>query len=232
MATRRAIALDLDRFRYTYDENRATTKANGKPIIRSNDYGVGSFETGYDTVNVSGEPEKCHMVCTVCLGLPRYPIELRHCGHVFCFVCITRTLNYGSPITNSPGAPCPCCKHTFLMSSIVEFKRSSRALQNIYNTFDVRCVYGCGRVCSPRAMLEHETWECTQRPVGCINDGCGVLLTDAQMEQHLVVCPRRFVYCNSCMLPRRLNGTGHNCLRTMRETLKGMQSFFPPYVSN
>lgn len=230
MAARSEISLNLERFRYTYDDRRKTTKANGKPIIRSNDYGATNFETGFDTAYVNGDPGKCLMVCSICLCLPRYPVELRQCGHVFCFLCVLRNLNYQPSRLESEGAPCPVCKVTYLMSSIVEFKRTSQALQNIYNGFDVRCVYGCGHLCSPKAMIEHEIWGCPRRPVGCIFDGCGELLPDQQMEQHLDTCQRRFVFCNSCMLPRRFNGTGHNCLTTACATLKGMHTLFIIYL--
>ena len=218
-----SIATDLQRFRYTFDEPRETSKPNGKPLLRGNDYGLPAFETGFDVANVDGNPEKCLMVCSICLCVPRYPIELRRCGHVFCFLCILRNLNFASP---SSGALCPNCKRSYLMSSIIEFNRTSQALQNIYNGFDVHCVYGCGHVCSPTAMLEHETWACPQRPVGCINEGCGRLLPDLEMEAHLEVCAKRSIYCYNCFLPQRFDGVGHNCLQSSRETIRGMPNFF------
>jgi len=224
MAGRSSISLDLERFRFSYEEDREHTKPNGKPILRSNDFGLPAFETGYDVVNVIGNPETASMVCTICLGLPRYPVELRKCGHVFCFLCSMRNINFQPGYMPSAGAPCPNCKRQYLSSSIVEFKRSSQALQNIYNGFDVRCVYGCGHICSPTAMLEHETWACPLRPVGCIFERCGVLLNDTAMEAHLDVCPKRMVFCSTCFLPRKFDGTGHNCLRSTRTTIRGMKT--------
>ena len=223
MAGRSAISLNLERFRCSYgEEDRETNKPNGKPIIRSNDYGNPAFETGFDTANVIGNPDQALMVCGVCLCLPRYPIELRRCGHIFCFMCAMRTLNFQPGHDLSDGAPCPNCKRQYLAGSIVEFKHTSVALQNIYNGFDVRCGYGCGHVCSPKAMLEHETWVCPKRPVGCIFDRCGALLQDQAMEAHLDVCPKRLIYCNSCFLPRKFDGTDHSCLLSNRETIRGI----------
>ena len=69
-----SIAAELHRFRYSYDEHdepRENTKPNGKPVLRSNDYGLPAFETGFDIANVDGNPEKCLMMCSICLCVPR-----------------------------------------------------------------------------------------------------------------------------------------------------------------
>ena len=216
----------LDRFRYNAEEPRDTSKSNGKPILRSNDYGTGAFETGFDLDKVSGDPGRSLMVCGVCLCLPRYPIELSKCGHIYCYICAMRTLNFQSPISPAFGAPCPNCKQTFVSSNIVEFKRDSQALQNIYNGYDIRCIYGCGYICAPTAMLEHENWVCTQRPVHCINEHCDAVLSDRLLESHLEVCTKRMIYCATCTLPRKLDGRGHNCERTSRDTIRGIISKF------
>ena len=228
MAGRSSNWLNLDRFRYTGGDEaeRDYTKPNGKPVIRSSEYGAPSFETGFDLCNVVGNPEKCLMQCGVCLCLPRYPVELSHCGHVFCFICAMRTINFQPADSITGGAPCPNCKRLFMVGSIVAFKRDSQALQNIYNGFDIRCVYGCPHVCSPSSMLEHEVWACPERPVACIYKHCRTVLPDKAMEAHLDLCPHRLVYCGGCFLPRKFDGTDHSCVLSSRETIRGTLIYY------
>ena len=221
MAADKVRSLNLERFRCTYDNDREANKPNGKPIIRSSDYGTPAFETGYDLANVIGNPERCLMQCGVCLCLPRYPIELQSCGHIFCFMCAMRTINFQPMGYHSTGAPCPTCKSHYYISNIVDIKRSSQALLNIYNGFDIRCGYGCGQVCSPKLMMDHETWVCPRRPVRCIFDSCDTILPDTEMEAHLDECSQRLVYCNGCYLPRKLDGSDHSCAQSSRQTIRG-----------
>lgn len=210
----------LQQFRY--EEPSIKHKANGKPILRSMDFGLATFEIGYAPENVTTDITNSPFMCSVCFGLPRYPVELKQCGHMFCLLCI---LKAAPPYAHST-PQCPYCKTECNANlDLIVLGNGSRALQNMYLSFEVRCHYGCGHVSSPQAMLEHETWQCRKRRVGCINDGCSTALPDDQMEQHLEICPRRLIYCNHCMLPRRLHSPKHNCITTCRETLRGMLSY-------
>ena len=209
-------------FHFTEFIAPAELNPNGRPVLRNIHYGTERFEIGYDLSNVIGDVQRVNMQCSICLNFPRYPIELRRCGHVFCYLCVLRNISANMPRSYTEGAPCPICKTDYFVSGIIPFGRSSQALLNLYNSFDVRCVYNCGNVSSPRMMHEHENWQCPLRPVACINHGCGAVLTDQQMMAHLDTCPLRSVYCNSCCMPKLHNSTSHVCPTTTNDILRGM----------
>ena len=214
-----SLRIGLQQFKY--EEPAITSKPNGKPIMRSMDFGLPKFEIGFAPENVTTDISNSPFRCGVYFGLPRYPIELKQCGHIFCKLCILRA---AAPY--SVGGPqCPYCKRPCNCSrDVIDFANGSMALQHMYLSFEVRCYYGCGHISTPTAMLEHETWQCPQRRVGCLNDGCSTILPDVQMEAHLDTCPKRFVYCNSCLLPKRFDTAQHNCVNTCSETLRGMHA--------
>ena len=192
-------------------------KPNGFPILRSVDQ---ECETGWDTNDVVEFQDKCPFVCSICRGFPRYPIELRECGHIFCYFCIAKVKRS----TNETGIrlpkKCPNCRVYFTKYDIINFEMASAALRSIYSTYEIRCPYQCGYVSSPKAILKHETMDCKYRPVLCTSHGCHTVLPDEQMQQHLAECTKRFVHCNKCRLPMVVNNVNHKCIDANRESVK------------
>ena len=193
-------------------------KPNGFPIQRSVDQ---ECDTGWDTNYIVEFHDKCPFICSICKGFPRYPIELKQCGHIFCYFCIAKVKR-----TNENGFPlpkkCPNCRVYFSKYDIVTFAMTSAALNGIYSSYDIRCPYECGHISSPKAMIEHETMECKHRPVLCTSHGCHKVLPDDEMQQHLVECTKRFVYCTKCRLPMVVNNKNHKCVDSNRESVKRM----------
>jgi len=206
-------------------------KPNGLPILLSND---SECETGFDTSLIVGYNDKCPFICTVCKGFPRYPNELRKCGHVFCYDCISQVRSTIDENGHRIPKKCPNCRSVFKTDDIFPFEMTSSALNNIYSSYEIRCPYLCGHVSSPKSMIDHETWTCKLRPVKCTSKDCQIVLPDEQMESHLDNCPKRFVYCNQCQIPMRVNNKEHKCVSPNRETVKCMHliNFFVIYIIN
>ena len=211
---------NLQRFRFM--DRAAATKPNRQTILCSSGFGTTNLEVGYAPENVvlTVEPESCPFMCKVCKGLPRYPVEIKKCGHLFCSFCIFRVLRERSlHCFTLMTAACPICKKNFSSPDVLEIAKTSLCLYNLYLAIDVRCTYGCAHICSPKAMLEHETWQCRRRPVKCPNSGCNYETPDEDMEHHLDVCPSRLVYCSICRLPKRASES-HECIGALRATIQ------------
>jgi len=207
---------------FRYEERNERTKPNGQPILCSTGFGTANLESGFPPENlvVPNGPENCPFICSVCHGLPRYPVEIKKCGHLFCSFCISRVLRERAlhcfTILTSA---CPMCKIHFSTPDVVEIVKTSKFLYNLYCAIDVRCTYGCTHICSPKAMLEHETWQCTRRPVKCPNSGCNYETPDEDMEHHLNLCPSRLIYCSLCRLPKRASES-HECIGALSSTIQ------------
>jgi len=206
---------------FQYEERREKTKPNGKPILCSTQCGTAELECGFPAENIiSTTPvEDCPFLCPICKGLPRYPVEIKNCGHLFCRCCIHQVLrSSGAYDVTVAIAECPICKKLFSHKDSIDISSSSRCLYNLYNSTDLRCTYGCSHTSSPSGMLEHESWECERRPVRCPNSGCKHQATDTDMEKHLDQCPNRRLYCPQCRLPKRASDK-HNCVSALRATI-------------
>ena len=189
-------------------------KSTGKPMLISEEQ---NFEIGFSSNLVISNPASKQFECTICKGLPRFPVELSTCGHIFCYECMSH-LPWSNE--NNSSLPCPNCELSFHQTDAYGIELSSRALQNIYSSLDVRCPYQCGYVSSPKAMIDHETWKCTNRPVKCTSKGCDVILPDNQMESHFDECPERYIFCQNCRIPIKHSVTPHHCIPPNAQKLK------------
>lgn len=212
--------------RFRYDPRFGTKKPNGQPILQCTQYGSTEFEVGFapealQLVTSDSNPESsCKFICSICKGIPRYPTELRKCGHLFCSFCIHHTLRQRGNIgIATVSAACPMCKRQFTLGDICEIESSSRFLFRLYTELDIRCTHGCSHTCSPPAMLEHETWQCRRRRVRCPNSACNHESSDEDMERHLETCQQRIVYCTGCRLPKRVSDVTHDCIRALSDTI-------------
>ena len=200
-------------------DKRALVKPSGQPVLCTSQIGTIDLECGYPPENVVGGADKCHFICHICKGCPRYAVELRRCGHLFCRFCIFRVLReLNIHSFTLVMASCPVCKEFFASADVLEIKTTSVCLFNLYNATDIRCTYGCQHIWSPTAMMEHETWNCRRRPVKCPNTGCKYQSTDEEMEAHLDMCPQRIIYCVKCRLPKRAS-EGHDCCAALTSTI-------------
>ena len=202
------------------NEILSTPKPNGLPLLKSVDYPCPDQTHGWPRESIVGGFEKCPFICSICLGLPRYPVKLKGCGHSFCLACIGLIADGHRNFMKVFN--CPNCQKRFTNCDVHGFKRRSNCLYNVYKALDVRCTYGCGKVGSPPLMLKHECIECSKRPVSCPHPGCKVDLPDAEMEAHLTICEQRAIFCNRCKLPKPVTEKKHKCLKAMKDTINSM----------
>lgn len=207
------------------------TKPNKKPYLKSIDYNEDKQQSGWSLELVKCGKDACPFICSICLGLPKFPVEILSCGDTFCFDCIgaliLRNIEEHS-IYNS--GRCPNCKDLFETKDIQAFEEVSKALYRVYTSIDVSCSYGCGLITSTKSLVKHEMWECRKRPVKCPN-GCNKVLPDTEMEAHLDECEHRLVYCNKCKLPKILSEKKHACVKALTDTINRM-FVCPHYVMN
>ena len=197
----------------------AKPKANGKEWIKSRDYFFGSQQIGWSVDQLKDGKDSSPFICSICLGVPKFPMEVLTCGDSFCFDCIgeylLRTMKEKSLL-----APfyCPNCKEEFEEDDIVYFQNFSKALYRVFTSIDVRCSYGCGLVMSTKSLIKHEMWECTKRPVKCPNN-CRQLLPDDEMDGHIGECDHRLVICNKCKQPKLFSEKKHPCVKALTDTI-------------
>ena len=199
-------------------------KPNGLPVLKSQDYFSPETTRAWPSECIVGGVEKCPFICSICLGLPRYPVELQSCGHFFCECCVGVIVKARSNFSNPK--KCPKCQRDIISDDILHLRRRSQCNYNEYNALEVRCFYGCGKVSSPSAMLKHECVECTKRPVKCTHPTCNIQLPDSEMESHLPICEHRSIFCNRCKLPMPCTQKKHNCVHELTNTIKSMKYIF------
>ena len=192
-------------------------KPNGLPVLKSIDYKDSDNTPGWAKECIVGGVNRCPFICTICRGFPRYPIELQKCGCCFCEVCI-----YGVMAAKSVQAKCPNCNKAFDGRDLFGFHQLSSCLFRVFTSIDVRCSYGCGLVASPPNMLLHESVRCQKRPVACPHPGCDKVLPDCEMDEHIVLCEHRAIFCSRCLLPKPAGVKKHACIKSLSRMLHRM----------
>ncbi len=198
------------------------SKFNGQPYLKCNDYLDENSQLGWSKDLIKAGADSCPFLCSVCRGLPKFPIEIKSCGDTFCFDCIRDVIRTAASTTGFRSiASCPNCACIFNSEDLEHFETRSRALYRIYTAIDVSCSYGCGYSSSTKWLPHHEMWKCPKRPVTCPN-GCLLTLPDKEMEAHFNICEARLVYCNKCRLPKLISEKKHNCVKAFTDTMNCM----------
>lgn len=168
----------------------ATPKPSSMPHISSVEYLQDSKQLGWSEDLLKNGKGSCPFICNICLGIPRFPVEIISCGDSFCYDCISEFVrrqigvNYLSPLE------CPKCNYRFELEHVKLFEDSSKALYRVFTSVEVSCSYGCGHVASTEELVVHEMWMCPKRPVTCPK-GCTKVLPDDEMELHMGICVHR-----------------------------------------
>ena len=196
------------------------------PRIPHKDINTNDFEAGFDEKYIVG-PLPCNsLICSCCFGIPRHPITLNTCGHMFCESCILINLE------KSPGArthnngrrsvPCPICRKRYSQENILLFKYFQFWAQNIYNQIVVKCPHDCGFSGTPESVDDHQVYECAQRPICCPFPGCTFVgEAHAVAKEHFQACKERRYYCAKCQLPCQATPENpHDCVFELQEALR------------
>ena len=205
------------------------------PRIPHKDINTVTFETGFDENLLVGALPCDMLICSCCMGVPRFPSMLSGCGHIFCEGCISNTLQ------KAPGhhhnrsgfrtAPCPNCRTQFDRTNILFFSDFQKLSQNMFAQIVVRCPQECGFNGTPAVVDDHQVYTCPKRPINCPFKGCN-LVGEAQMMtlEHFPSCLNRQMYCPKCLLPCQATlDAPHDCILTLQEALRG--SFTSTYLS-
>ena len=169
-------------------------------------------------------------ICTICFGIPKRPIILRGCGHLFCQACIERNSQsnngeiFGKVFTSNK---CPNCNGWFCQADAKEFEAQDPWTQRVFKSLQLKCLYECGFKGNSFEMDPHQSFDCLKRKVMCSGGDSGMTMDyDKLRDDHIKKCPKVVIYCERCMLPvRREKMTSHDCLDRMAQALKGTHYF-------
>ena len=192
------------------------------PNSNLNDY---NYEQGFDEqLLVNSEYADCFS-CPICHGIPRNPVIIKLCGHFFCECCLKKQF---LPVNYVPDDPdmiqCAVCKGCFQQSHLIAFEDFYTPVKKAYHLVRLRCPNGCPFIGDPQEMDRHQSFQCDLREVRCPSIGCEVTMPFHQLrDEHVAVCPKLMIYCNSCLLPvKHEQRNQHNCKERMAAAIEGI----------
>jgi len=193
------------------------------PNSKLNDY---NYEQGFDEhLLVNIEYADCFS-CPICHGIPRSPVIIKLCGHLFCECCLAKQFEAAKleDYDERDVIQCAVCKGHFQESHVLPFEHFYTAVKKAYHLVRLRCPNGCAFIGDPQEMDHHESFQCVQREVRCPSKGCEVKMPFHQLrDEHITVCPKVMIYCESCLLPvTREHLKDHNCKERMAAAIKGI----------
>ena len=193
------------------------------PNNELNDY---SYQQGFDEqLLINSEYADCFS-CPICHGIPRNPVIIKHCGHFFCECCVEKQqASVNADYHEIQGwLQCAVCKKEFHPHDSLPFEKTITSFKKVYHLVRLRCPYGCNFIGDPQEMDRHQSFQCELREVNCPSVGCKMALPFHQLrDEHVAVCPKLMIYCQSCLLPvKREQVPQHNCKERMAIAIKGM----------
>ena len=190
------------------------------------DINLAGYNTGFEESQAVDRGINGSFICTICLGIPKRPIILPRCGHLFCQACIEKVSQskkveiFGKVFSSNT---CPNCKSSFSQNDTKEFEAQDPWAQRVFKSLQLKCLYECGFKGNSFEMDPHQSFQCLKRKVKCPGEDCGLTMDfDKLRDEHIKTCPKVLIYCNQCMLPvRREKLDSHDCLDRMAQALKG-----------
>ena len=114
------------------------------PNVEMNGLG---YENGFDEALAVQPVSNGSFICTICLGIPRRPLILPSCGHLFCQSCIEADVWWRKPeICNNAvlNNKCPNCNASFSQYAIKEFEAGDQWTQRVFKSLQINCPNKCG----------------------------------------------------------------------------------------
>ena len=150
------------------------------PRIPHKDINTHNFETGFDEDHVEGGLPYNNFICSCCQCLPRLPVMLETCGHLFCEFCADANyknkrgfdVQYGVP---NDEAPCPNCRVPYRKQEITTWRSFHKWTKTLFSQIVIICPEGCGFKGSPTKVDEHQIYCCPKRPIRCPLGGATLL---------------------------------------------------------
>ena len=190
------------------------------------------FERGFPVQFVEDLTEDSLLLCGICHILPRDPIELESCGHLFCFSCLNQVVSIKNGFKTSfrhfQKANCPICRSEFSPLRYNKIVYTSSTLKRMYHSLQINCPLQCGFKSNLIKMDEHQMFECSQRLIKCPNHKCDIVLPAQNLEnEHFTKCTFYRVYCPQCKLPVSQSTLhSHNCMNRLNEALSDVYKYF------
>jgi Zinc finger, C3HC4 type (RING finger) len=154
--------------------------------------------------------------CPICFGLPRIPITLRTCGHLYCETCVRKLLVMAS--SSDAGyrfgvKSCSVCRKPFTGQDILEWDKWACFSQAFWNCLRVKCAAaGCDYVDSPMKLRVHEQNTCPMRTVSCPGASCTFQGSVKNVTAHAETCKHVVMFCKNCkFLVRYVDRANHSC---------------------
>ena len=148
------------------------------PNSKLNDY---NYEQGFDEhLLLNSEYADCFS-CPICHGIPRSPVIIMLCGHLFCECCVEKQFeaaklqDYDERDVNQ----CAVCKGHFQKMSVLPFEYFYTALKKAYHLVRLRCPNGCAFIGDPQKWL-------SMNHFNEINARCAVLARDVMCRCHFI----------------------------------------------
>ena len=125
--------------------------------------GLGGATPLFKDVSISDT----HWKCQVCLCLPRNPVSLTRCGHVFCEHCILHVhKTQNAERMNKIWATCPICRVDFSRDQLLKVDNWPILVRSMWKLIRVKCAApGCDFVSGPATVIAHEDKACDYRDV-------------------------------------------------------------------
>ena len=185
-----------------------------------------AFETGYDEPHVEGGISGTWM-CQICKGLPRHPVYLQSCGHMFCEACVGK--HYETWARPNPHfhtiqtAACPACRNQYSLSDARPFEDMDKWVQRVIKERVVLCPFDCGFKGDIFEVDEHQMYACVRRRLRCPHEGCTHEAEAQFMQLHFTHCPMLHVYCPRCRLSvLATEKDTHDCVKRLKVALRSM----------
>ena len=194
------------------------------------DINLAGYDSGFEESQAVVAGTNGSFICTICFGIPKRPIILPGCGHLFCQPCIEKASQskkveiFGKEFSSNK---CPNCKSWFSLTDTKEFEAQDQWAQRVFKSLQLKCLYQCGFKGNSFEMDPHQSFQCLKRKVKCPGEDCGSTMDyDKLRDEHIKTCPKVLIYCDRCMLPvRREKMASQDCLDRMAQALKGTQYF-------
>lgn len=186
-----------------------------------------AYESGITTDNIKTKNFDQRFLCSICHGLPRYPVLMPNCPHVLCAYCAVKHVETsGTPSfykVERRNARCPECRQDFKFSEYIPFMKFHSINKVQLMSIDVECSYKCGYAGTIFEVDQHETFSCSLREIQCPHFYCDRVGPAGEISKHYATCGKQASYCGQCVLPVSMNEFhDHDCIKRLKIAVSGI----------
>ena len=192
-------------------------------------YSAEEFHRGFEeeirfsqSVIRAAHPETSCFTCPICLGIARYPIEVRCCRHYYCCSCF---IKYFQDPASQPTARSKTDFKCAICRSVISAKFDSTRKPLIhrlipYHNIIVMCPFDCGKSGVIFQILIHERVYCPKRPLRCPCPGCTDIIPASEIINHISFCPNYSIFCPKCGLNIKVGeARNHDCIQALTKII-------------